>query len=110
MSLPTQLEIVDGREAGDWIESELSGSAGSVGAQVPGRYKAYVRILHPPHDLTGRRVTWAKVAEDLGRTAHPLAQWLARWILEDRRLEAFPVEPCDLLTWNADKINPPLPR
>lgn len=33
---------------------------------------------------------------------------LARWILEDRRLEAFEVAPDDLLTWDADKINPAL--
>ena len=30
-------------------------------------------------------------------------------VLEDERFEAFPVGPKDLLTWNADKINPPLP-
>jgi hypothetical protein len=34
---------------------------------------------------------------------------LARRILEDDRFEAFPVGPDDLLTWDADKINPPLP-
>jgi hypothetical protein len=259
-----QLEIVDGPAAGGWIGAELRGSAGSVSAQVPDRYESYVRILHPPHDLTGKRLTWAKVAEELGRSAHPLAQWdaivganryrnerpewpgrepetgslekemlaplletlaentitpqksffgvwigmswgttyavpagsteappehefhstddlsfafpaeqvarprlvlpgreyvvlggpieaailvedwlspsspnliwpedrawfvaseidfdstlvggseeLVRWIVEDRRLEAYPVEPHDLLTWNADKVNPPLPR
>ena len=33
----------------------------------------------------------------------------ARRILEDGRLEAFPIGPRDLLTWDADKINPPLP-
>jgi hypothetical protein len=264
MSLPMQLEIVDGPAAGGWVGAELSGPAGSVSAQVPARYEAYVRILHPPHDPTGKRVTWATVAQELDRTSHPLAQWdaivganryrnerpawpgrepetgslekdllaalletlsehtgapeksffgvwigmswgttyaipagsdqplpedefratddlsfafpveqvarprlvlpgreyvviagrleaailiegwlspsspnliwpedrawfvaseidfdstlvggsekLARWILEDRRLEAFPVDPRDLLTWNADKVNPPPPR
>ncbi|HKZ13573.1 MAG TPA: hypothetical protein VJL81_06990 [Solirubrobacterales bacterium] len=35
---------------------------------------------------------------------------LTQWILEDRRFEAFEVGPDDLLTWDADKINPPLPE
>jgi hypothetical protein len=34
---------------------------------------------------------------------------LARRILEDGRFEAFAVGPGDLLTWDADKVNPPLP-
>lgn len=75
MSISRQLEIVDGRVAGGWIGAEFVGPGGSVGAQVPNRYEAYVRILHPPHDAIGKRTTWAKVAEELGRTAHPLAQW-----------------------------------
>lgn len=32
---------------------------------------------------------------------------MIRQVLEDARFEAFPVGPTDLLTWNADKINPP---
>ncbi|MBS1883227.1 MAG: hypothetical protein JSS97_09745 [Actinobacteria bacterium] len=35
---------------------------------------------------------------------------MARSILEDERFEAFEVGPEDLLTWNADKVNPPLPE
>jgi hypothetical protein len=35
---------------------------------------------------------------------------LARAILDDSRFEAFPIGPRDHLTWNADKVNPPLPR
>lgn len=34
---------------------------------------------------------------------------LARAILDDPRFEAFPIGPRNLLTWNADKLNPPLP-
>ncbi len=75
MSIPSQMEIVDGIEAGAWIGAELVGPDGSVGAGVPNRYETYVRVLHPPHDEAGKRTTWAKVAEELGRTAHPLAQW-----------------------------------
>jgi hypothetical protein len=33
---------------------------------------------------------------------------LAQRIIEDERFEAFPVRPTDRLTWNADRINPPL--
>jgi hypothetical protein len=54
---------------------------------------------------------WFVASEiDFDSTLVASSENLARWILEDRRLEAFPVKPRDPLTWNADKINPPLPR
>jgi hypothetical protein len=75
MSSGGQLEIVDGSEVGAWIRPELGGPVGSVRGQVPNRYEAYVRILHPPLDRNGKPSTWARVADELGRTAHALAQW-----------------------------------
>jgi hypothetical protein len=74
MAQEEKLEIVDGATAGGWIEPELSGARGSVTGTVPDRYEAYVRILHPAW-LDGGSVTWGQVAEELGRTVHPLAQW-----------------------------------
>lgn len=68
------LEIVDGAAAGAWIREESTGVGGSVTGAVPDRYDAYVRILHPA-SLEGESVTWAQVADELGRTVHPLAQW-----------------------------------
>jgi hypothetical protein len=67
------LEVVDG-SSGAWIASELTGEGGSVGGTVPTRYAAYVRILHPAF-LGEGSVTWGQVADELGRTVHPLAQW-----------------------------------
>lgn len=68
------LEIIDGEAIGAWIEGELTGAAGSVTGSVPDRYDAYVRILHPA-SLHGQSVTWGRIADELGRTVHPLAQW-----------------------------------
>ena len=68
------LEIVDGEAAGSWIGAGLTGATGSVTGAVPDSYKAYVRILHPA-SLGGEWVTWGRVADELGRVVHPLAQW-----------------------------------
>jgi hypothetical protein len=69
--IPRDLEVVDGAEAGAWIAPRLEGGfGGKVMQQVPNGYGAYVRILHPASDLAGNPVTWATVAERLGRTAH----------------------------------------
>jgi hypothetical protein len=67
------LEVVDGA-VGGWIEPELTGPPGSVTGNVPARYDAYVRILHPASSQ-GEPVTWGQVADELGRAVHPLAQW-----------------------------------
>lgn len=69
-----QLEIVDGAEAGEWIGEGLSGRSGSVTNTVPDRFDAYVRVLHPAY-RDDDAVTWAEVADELGRAIHPLAQW-----------------------------------
>jgi hypothetical protein len=72
--MAAQLEIVDGASVGDWIEPELTGVGGSVTGNVPDRYDAYVRVLHPA-SLKGQSVTWGQVADELGREVHALAQW-----------------------------------
>jgi hypothetical protein len=75
MALSDGLEIVDGPEAGAWIKTEMTGELGSVSATVPNRFEAYVRILHPATDQHEDPISWAAVADELGRTVHPLAQW-----------------------------------
>jgi hypothetical protein len=72
--MAADLEIVDGPSVGAWIESELTGPRGSVTGNLPARFEACVRILHPA-SLEGTPVTWGQVADELGRTVHPLAQW-----------------------------------
>jgi hypothetical protein len=72
--MAADLEIVDGTAVGGWIEPELTGPPGSVTGSVPACYEAYLRILHPA-SLDGAAVTWRQVADELGRTVHPLAQW-----------------------------------
>ena len=68
------LEIVDGEAVGSWIGAGLTGATGSVTGTVPDSYEAYVRILHPAF-LGGEWVNWGRVADELGRVVHPLAQW-----------------------------------
>lgn len=43
----------------------------SPGCVLPAAYEAVVRVLHPATDGS----TWADVARQSGRTAHPLMQW-----------------------------------
>lgn len=69
------LEIVDGPAVGGWIESELTGALGSVTGNVPDRFAAYARILHPATGPEGKPVRWEQVAREVGRTVHPLVQW-----------------------------------
>jgi len=70
------LTIVDGEAAGAWIAPRLEGGfGGKVKQQVPDGYDAYVRILHPAGDGQGEPISWAAVAEKLGRTAHREMQW-----------------------------------
>jgi hypothetical protein len=70
------LEVVNGAEAGSWIAPRLEGGfGGQVKQQVPNGYDAYVRVFHPVSDGRGNSITWAKVAETLGRTAHREMQW-----------------------------------
>jgi hypothetical protein len=71
----SDLEVVNGAEAGRWIAPRLEGSSGKVGRQVPDGYDAYVRVFHRATDGEGIPVTWAQVAEALGRTAHRQMQW-----------------------------------
>jgi hypothetical protein len=70
-----ELEVVDGPAAGGWIQPELTGPGGSVTGTVPAGFDAYARILHPASDAEGNPVSWRQVAEEFGRTVHPLAQW-----------------------------------
>lgn len=69
---------VDGAAAGAWIPSAISGGPGPlVKEQIPARYEAYLRILHPVRDSSGNPVTWASVANELGRQPHGQMQWHA---------------------------------
>lgn len=61
----------------DWIESELSSDFGTVGAVVPARYEAFIRIFHPAATADGAPAQWADVAKSLGRVMHPKVQWHA---------------------------------
>ena len=70
------LMVVDGAAAGGWIAPRLEGGfGGKVEQQVPNGYDAYVRVLHPASNREGNPVTWAEVADALGRTAHRQMQW-----------------------------------
>lgn len=69
------LSIVDGYTVGHWIEDELRGELGTIGSFVPARYSSYLRILHPVESVTGERVTWECVADQVGGIVHPLVQW-----------------------------------
>jgi hypothetical protein len=69
------VQVVNGAEAGAWIEPHLGGEFGAVSLQVPKVFDAYARIFHPPTDEKHRRVTWAEAARRLGRTAHREMQW-----------------------------------
>jgi hypothetical protein len=69
------LKVVDGTEAGAWIEPGLGGEFGAVSRQVPKVFDAYARIFHPATDSDRNSVSWATVAERLGRTAHREMQW-----------------------------------
>lgn len=49
--------------AGEWIiESRACAAPGTIAAQVPAGYEAYVRILHPAMDEDGAPVRWAAIA------------------------------------------------
>jgi hypothetical protein len=54
---------------------------------------------------------WSLATEiDFDSTLVGGTEGLARAILDDPRFEAFPIGPRDFLTWDADKVNPPLPE
>ena len=62
----------------DWIAARLSGPLGTVGSVVPRGFAAYARVLHPVEFDDGRAtLTWARVCQLTGRTAHALMQWSA---------------------------------
>lgn len=73
--LGDDLKVVDGAEAGAWIEPGLGGEFGAASRQVPKIFRAYARIFHRSTDSDGNHVTWGEVAERLGRTAHRGMQW-----------------------------------
>ena len=74
--MPKDLTVVNGAEAGAWIAPRLEGGfGGKVKQQVPTGFDAYVRVFHPASDRDGYPVTWAEVANALGRTAHREMQW-----------------------------------
>ncbi|OZM73359.1 hypothetical protein CFN78_10975 [Amycolatopsis antarctica] len=67
-----------------WVTDRVSGFDHTVTALLPRGFPAYVRVLHPAHlrpagpPGNGRRVepvTWTRIAEANGRTAHRLMQW-----------------------------------
>lgn len=65
-------------DAAQWVLNGITDFGPRVSALLPAGMPAYVRILHPAwlevHG-TPRQVSWARVAEANGRTAHPLMQW-----------------------------------
>lgn len=67
--------MVDGAEAGAWIEPGLGGEFGAVSLQVPKTFEAYARVFHRALDSEGNHVTWGEVAGRLGRVAHREMQW-----------------------------------
>ena len=71
------LNVTDGASAGAWIRPRLGGEFGAVTLQVPKDYEAYARVLHPARDSERNPVSWAEVADALGRTAHREMQWHA---------------------------------
>jgi len=77
LAMCSGFDVVSGPMVGSWIQSELTGEPGTVGAVVPGRYAAYARILHPVESMSGERSSWEAVAERTGGTVHPQVQWHA---------------------------------
>lgn len=75
--LDNDLKVIDGTEAGAWIEPRLGGEFGAVTLQVPRGYENYARIFHRASDREGKPVSWSHVAELLGTTAHRAMQWHA---------------------------------
>jgi len=73
--LGNDLTVIDGAEAGAWIEAGLGGEFGAVSLQVPKIFDAYARVFHRATDGDGNHVTWGEVAKRLGRTAHREMQW-----------------------------------
>lgn len=59
----------------DWIAPRL-GEVGSIDGTAAGDFGAYVRVCHPAR-RNGRQYTWAEVAAETGRVAHPVMQWHA---------------------------------
>lgn len=108
--LGDDLSVVDGAEAGAWIEAGLGGEFGAVSLQVPAIFEAYARVFHRAYDEQNRYVTWGEVAERLGRTAHREMQWHqlvgssdsfnftgSKWRGGDPSLGAMEVEELDRL-------------
>jgi hypothetical protein len=70
------LTIVNGAEAGAWIEPRLEGGfGGKVEQLVPNGYDSYVRVFHALTDANGDPATWTEVAATCGRVAHREMQW-----------------------------------
>jgi hypothetical protein len=79
------MDITDDVERGVWLARRMEHSTGSVSDVAGVGFDAYVRVLHPLPDterfreptLDGSWSTrrWADVAEQNGRTMHPLVQW-----------------------------------
>jgi hypothetical protein len=70
-----ELRVSSDVSAATWIAPRLGGQFGAVTLAVPSGYPAYIRICHPATDLDGKSVSWAEVAETMGRHAHALMQW-----------------------------------
>lgn len=69
------LVVVDGAEAGSWIEPALGGEWGAVSLQVPRSFDAYARLFHHAFGDGGIPATWGEVAGHLGSVAHAGMQW-----------------------------------
>lgn len=51
--------------------------ANYAAAIIPQGFSGYARILHPVGAGQGRRLTWAAVAQSMGKVAHAQMQWPA---------------------------------
>lgn len=71
------LKLVDGAQAGAWIEPGLGGEFGAVTLQIPEVFESYARVFHPASDSEWNPVTWEEVAKFCGTTPHHEMQWHA---------------------------------
>jgi hypothetical protein len=82
---------------------------------LKGRLDAGIRVQgwlssSSPNVIWPEDRAWFLASEiDFDSTLVGGSEKLARRIVEDDRFEAFAVGPDGLLTWDADKVNPPLP-
>lgn len=72
-----EVRVLDDVSPAQWLESRITGPAGTVTGVVPAGYPAYARVLHPvvTHDGVTAPMTWTHVADALGRAVVPTVRW-----------------------------------